>query len=97
MSGWPSGLRRQTQELPRSLTRVFWSTNVGVGSNPTSDKSFYYFVLLFFVLSTLKQRLENIHWCIIVEKCIPYFKHVETHLSRTQTGTTDEHVLQYLS
>ena len=40
MSGWPSGLRRQTQgavpSVPRGL-RVFWSTDVGVGSNPTSD------------------------------------------------------------
>ena len=24
------------------LKRVFWSTNVGVGSNPTSDTSFVY-------------------------------------------------------
>ena len=24
-----------------SLTGVFWSTNVGVGSNPTSDKVFF--------------------------------------------------------
>ena len=41
MSGWPSGLRRQTQELKSlSFTGVFWSTNVGVGSNPTSDKRF---------------------------------------------------------
>ena len=31
-AGWPSGLRRQTQEL---LKGVFWYTNVCVGSNPT--------------------------------------------------------------
>ena len=40
MSGWPSGLRRQTQAWKASLRGVFWSTNVGVGSNPTSDKDF---------------------------------------------------------
>ena len=38
MSGWPSGLRRQTQEHTlRFIKWAFWSTNVGVGSNPTSD------------------------------------------------------------
>ena len=37
-SGWPSGLRRQTQGSTLSLNmRAFWSTIVGVGSNPTSD------------------------------------------------------------
>ena len=40
MSGWPSGLRRQTQDLESFRDGVFWSTYVGVGSNPTSDKSF---------------------------------------------------------
>ena len=40
VSGWPSGLRRQTQESHSSLNGVFWSTNVGVGSNSTSDKCF---------------------------------------------------------
>ena len=34
-AGWPSGLRRQTQE---SLLWDFWYTNVCVGSNPTPDK-----------------------------------------------------------
>ena len=42
MSGWPSGLRRQTQVYELVLfiqdTRAFWSTHVGVGSNPTPDK-----------------------------------------------------------
>ena len=40
LSGWPSGLRRQTQgETFRwNRGRAFWSTYVGVGSNPTSDK-----------------------------------------------------------
>ena len=38
MSGWPSGLRRQTQEWNSSFTGVFWSTYVGGGSNPPSDK-----------------------------------------------------------
>ena len=40
-SGWPSGLRRQTQgenPLPSKWYRVFWSPNGGVGSNPTPDK-----------------------------------------------------------
>ena len=34
-AGWPSGLRRQTQEI---LLRDFWYTNVCVGSNPTPVK-----------------------------------------------------------
>ena len=40
LSGWPSGLRRQTQDSYLQI-RVFWSTNVGVGSNPTSDTYFF--------------------------------------------------------
>ena len=40
MSGWPSGLRRQTQGTNPSSIREFWSSNEGVGSNPTSDKIF---------------------------------------------------------
>ena len=36
MSGWPSGLRRQTQ-VSTSPTWGFWSPLGGVGSNPTSD------------------------------------------------------------
>ena len=45
VSGWPSCLRRQTQGIPFSLGEgwVFWSTNVGVGSNPTSDRFFFFF------------------------------------------------------
>ena len=39
MSGWPSGLRRQTQGGKPSRLRDFWSPNGGVGSNPTSDNS----------------------------------------------------------
>lgn len=41
MSGWPSGLRRQTQEVildSKLESMVFWSSNEGVGSNPTPDK-----------------------------------------------------------
>ena len=41
LSGWPSGLRRQTQGgLPsrEARDRAFWSPNGGVGSNPTPDK-----------------------------------------------------------
>ena len=34
-AGWPSGLRRQTQEI---LLWDFWYTNVCVGSNPTPVK-----------------------------------------------------------
>ena len=47
-SGWPSGLRRQTQgpiPCPYNMWYglwEFWSTNVGVGSNPTSDTYFEY-------------------------------------------------------
>ncbi len=40
MSGWPSGLRRQTQasSLPGDPGCIeFWSSIEGVGSNPTSD------------------------------------------------------------
>ena len=47
-AGWPSGLRRQTQGSVLAYSvglRVFWSTNVGVGSNPTSDNSFSTFIL----------------------------------------------------
>ena len=45
MSGWPSGLRRQTQvyALAHAVGRVdFWSSIEGVGSNPTSDKTFFH-------------------------------------------------------
>ena len=38
VSGWPSGLRRQTQASASHLWG-FWSPNGGVGSNPTSDTS----------------------------------------------------------
>lgn len=52
MSGWPSGLRRQTQgrNLPLQRDWVFWSTYVGVGSNPTSDTNIFIviFVVCFF-------------------------------------------------
>ena len=46
LSGWPSGLRRQTQgTLPcshdRGLYRDFWSSYEGVGSNPTSDSKLF--------------------------------------------------------
>lgn len=49
MSGWPSGLRRQTQETVSSfdLKGAFWSTNVGVGSNPTSDNVFSFIQSVF--------------------------------------------------
>ena len=52
MSGWPSGLRRQTQGwIPWFSTKeleAFWSSTEGVGSNPTSDnpESFYFRLLL---------------------------------------------------
>ena len=49
LSGWPSGLRRQTQGKTFSANLVaewvFWSTNVGVGSNPTSDNTFMQTIL----------------------------------------------------
>ena len=51
MSGWPSGLRRQTQvyALAHAVGRVdFWSSIEGVGSNPTSDKYFFSFDFLQF-------------------------------------------------
>ena len=39
MSGWPSGLRRQTQrQSSPQCGRAFWSSEEGVGSNPTPDK-----------------------------------------------------------
>ena len=40
MSGWPSGLRRQTQ-VSTSPTWGFWSPVGGVGSNPTPDTVFF--------------------------------------------------------
>ena len=41
LSGWPSGLRRQTQgSTPSWAVRDFWSPDGGVGSNPTSDTLF---------------------------------------------------------
>ena len=43
-SGWPSGLRRQTQGLAllpcRESVRDFWSSYEGRGSNPLPDKYF---------------------------------------------------------
>ena len=48
-SGWPSGLRRQTQGenlLPSKWYRGFWSPNGGVGSNSTPDKSHFVFELV---------------------------------------------------
>lgn len=45
-SGWPSGLRRQTQELWE-----FWYTYVCVGSNPTPD-----------TLVLLSQDSSNYYW-----------------------------------
>ena len=52
LSGWPSGLRRQTQGIlpcshDRGLYRDFWSSYEGVGSNPTSDSN----ILIFFYTS----------------------------------------------
>ena len=43
VSGWPSGLRRQTQASACAVSacRVFWSPIGGVGSNPTSDTVFF--------------------------------------------------------
>ena len=48
-SGWPSGLRRQTQgDLLADSEREFWSSYEGVGSNPTSDKTFFFNFLSFY-------------------------------------------------
>ena len=51
LSGWPSGLRRQTQGIlpcshDRGLYRDFWSSYEGVGSNPTSDSKLFFLILL---------------------------------------------------
>ena len=43
VSGWPSGLRRQTQGLIPSSGRDFWSPKGGVGSNPTPDTGLLHF------------------------------------------------------
>ena len=49
LSGWPSGLRRQTQGQPSPAIMQagdaweFWYRYLCVGSNPTSDKHFYFF------------------------------------------------------
>ena len=53
MSGWPSGLRRQTQEIASSFYWAFCSTIVGVGSNPTSDK-------ILFTQQTMKWENQTI-------------------------------------
>ena len=49
ISGWPSGLRPQTQVKQLVLhfksIRAFWFTYVGVGSNPTPDKIFFIIAL----------------------------------------------------
>ena len=37
MSGWPSGLRRQTQDYLAFIRMSFLVHNVGVGSNPIPD------------------------------------------------------------
>ena len=49
MSGWPSGLRRQTQAQAYLDYKgiAFWSSTEGVGSNPTSDKNFFQFFYFF--------------------------------------------------
>ena len=70
LSGWPSGLRRQTQGLSyfpiEQWERAFWSPNGGVGSNPTPDTAFFlisffwfwlfYFSFLFFFLLDLRTK-----------------------------------------
>lgn len=65
MSGWPSGLRRQTQGPALVYVRksrwVFWSSIEGVGSNPTSDKLF---VALFFSFFLLMMMIK--YYCIII-------------------------------
>ena len=51
LSGWPSGLRRQTQGSSPSAVSAdwaFWSTYVGVGSNPTSDTNFFQLFSFFY-------------------------------------------------
>ena len=38
--------------------RVFWSTNVGVGSNPTSDKYFWFIKTIYLVGLLLKYHRD---------------------------------------
>ena len=54
-SGWPSGLRRQTQVKYLSHDRIkeFWFSKEGVGSNPTSDNCFF-IIVNWFCLSKIK-------------------------------------------
>ena len=62
MSGWPSGLRRQTQANSLSGDPdkiVFWSSIEGVGSNPTSDKKFFQICINPFKKIIFKKRNEN--------------------------------------
>ena len=48
MSGWPSGLRRWTQDLYPACIGEFSSPRiVGVGSNPTSDKPNFFSTIRF--------------------------------------------------
>ena len=54
-AGWPSGLRRQTQEI---LLWDFWYTNVCVGSNPTPVKFCFRKTNIFFEAVFLRGRLR---------------------------------------
>ena len=74
MSGWPSGLRRQTQGYkPSFRLGAIWSTNVGVGSNPTSDNPFQKRII------KLNQVVENdqiLHQLITKKKNNFYISHL---------------------
>ena len=49
---------------------VFWSTNVGVGSNPTSDKTFTYWIVSKFVANQLETSpLKDCPWKGPDERC----------------------------
>ena len=86
MSGWPSGLRRQTQVKYLSYERIkeFWSSKEGVGSNPTSDKHFllsildfvflkkYSLVIMIDILIANLHLLSNIEVRVSYRRCKKY-------------------------
>ena len=51
MAEWSKAPDSRIIPSPTMLVRAFWSTNVGVGSNPTSDTLFD---LLVFAIRTVK-------------------------------------------
>ncbi len=81
MSGWPSGLRRQTQGCSLLIDNEgeFWSSSEGVGSNPISDIYFIeriitylkLFYQIFFVIFSLS-LFSNLQFAFYKNKFLFY-------------------------